>query len=228
MTRTTALCGIFLLVLCPGAHAQIAPSAQPHRQFVTISIDRPHTFNFHFRQHPLEDLTGRALEPVLDSATVDYRSADGRTTIDVLEFNRRGRGASVMVYPFGSRTGTTLAIRGSYETLPVTRLTITEAGSTSSYNLRDGRAFDVGLGFLVSDRPPGWGLGTHSFALAGIGRIRGERGDGDRLFGEAGGGISFGPIGIQFSVKLAYNKLSDPRAHTFFTVPMTLRGTLSF
>ncbi|MBI4476061.1 MAG: hypothetical protein HY654_02745, partial [Acidobacteria bacterium] len=96
------------------------------------------------------------------------------------------------------------------------------------YNLRDARAYDLGIGFLMSDRPAGWGLGTHSFALAGVGRIRGERGEGDRLFGEAGGGINVGPIGLQFSVKFAYNKLENPRAHALFTVPMALRATLSF
>lgn len=226
MIRTTvALCGFALLV--PRSDA-LAQTRQPHRQFVTISIDRPHTFPFHFKDHPLEDLTMRALDQVRDVAGVDYSSDDGRTTVDVLEFGRRGRGAGIMVYPLGSANGVTLAVRASYETLPVIRLAITDAGSDVFYNLRDGRAYDLGAGFILSDRPPGWGLGTHSFALAGVGRVRGERGEGDRVFGEAGGGVNVGPVGVQFSVKVAYNKLTDPRAHAFFTVPLTLRGTLSF
>lgn len=225
MIRTTVVFGLAIVVAPSIARPQ---TAQPHRQFVSISIDRPHTLNFHFKEHPLEDLTLRELTEVLDGGAIDYRSEDGRTTVDVLEFARRGRGAGVMVYPFGSRNGTTLAIRASYETLPVVRLAITDAGSTTVYTLRDGRAYDLGIGFIVSDRPPGWGLGTHSFALAGVGRVHGERGRGERLFGEAGGGINVGPIGLQFSVKLAYNRLADPRTHAFFTVPMTLRGTLSF
>ena len=216
-----------LAILIPRSDA-FGQTPQPHRQFVTVSIDRPHTFPLHFKDHPLEDLTMRALSEVRDVPNVDYGSADGRTTVDVLEFGRRGRGAGIMVYPFGSRNGLTLAVRGSYETLPVIRLAISDAGSTTFYNLRDGQAYDVGAGFIVSDRPPGWGLGTHSFALAGLGRIRGERGEGDRVFGEAGGGVNVGPVGVQFSVKVAYNKLSGPRAHAFFTVPLSLRGTLSF
>ncbi|MBI1873601.1 MAG: hypothetical protein HYZ58_11895 [Acidobacteria bacterium] len=226
MIRTTAVL-IGLATLVPRLDA-FAQASQPHRQFVTISIDRPHTFPLHFKDHPLEDLTARALNEVQGGGDVDYRSDDGRTTVDVLEFGRRGRGGGIMVYPFGSRNGLALAVRASYETLPVIRLAIMDGGATTSYNLRDGRAYDLGAGFIVSDRPPAWGLGTHSFALAGVGRVRGERGDGDRVFGEAGGGVSVGPVGVQFSVKVAYNKLSDPRAHAFFTVPLTLRGTLSF
>lgn len=225
MIRTTVLLG--LAILLPGSIAS-AQDPRPHQQFVTLSIDRPYTLPFSFKKHPLEELTMRALEEVNGVPNVDYRTPDGQTAIDVLEFGRQGRGAGLMVYPFGSRNGATLAIRGSYETLPIIRVAIHEPGSTSVYNLRDGRAYDLGVGFLLSDRPPGWGLGTHSFALAGVGRIRGERGDGDRLFGEAGGGVNVGPVGVQFSVKLAYNRLNDPRAHSFFTVPLTLRGTLSF
>ena len=45
---------------------------------------------------------------------------------------------------------------------------------------------------------------------------------------EVSGGISFGPIGFQVGVKIAQNRLKEPRSHSFYTVPMSLRGTVSF
>jgi hypothetical protein len=37
-----------------------------------------------------------------------------------------------------------------------------------------------------------------------------------------------GPIGIDLSVKFAWNNLSEPVEHRFMTVPITIRGTVSF
>ena len=148
--------------------------------------------------------------------------------VDVLQFRRRNGGVGMMVYPFGSTTGASLAIRASYEQVPAIRFLVTQAGSTDAYNLRDGKALDVGVGVIMSDRAPGWGLGTHSYLVGGAGRITGERGRGQRYFAEAGGGVNVGPIGVEIAMKLACNHLSDPRAHGFLTVPLTVRGTLSF
>jgi hypothetical protein len=87
---------------------------------------------------------------------------------------------------------------------------------------------DVGVGFFVSDRPAGWSLGTHAFVLGGVGRLTGSRGDGKRYFGEGGGGLSLGPLGVQLAVKFGLNRFEDPVRHEFISVPLTLRGTLSF
>jgi hypothetical protein len=80
----------------------------------------------------------------------------------------------------------------------------------------------------VSDRSAGWGLGSHAFVMGGVGRIRSDQRDGDRYFAEGGGGLSSGPIGVELSVKFAWNHFTEPVKHQFMTVPITVRGTLTF
>ena len=83
-------------------------------------------------------------------------------------------------------------------------------------------------GFFVADRSAGWGLGSHAYVLGGIGRITSDLGDGGRYIAEGGGGLSVGPFGADLSVKFAWNRLDNPVEHRFLTVPITLRGTLTF
>jgi hypothetical protein len=80
----------------------------------------------------------------------------------------------------------------------------------------------------MGDRAPGWGLGSHAFIAGGAGVIRSTLGDGQRLFAEAGGGLSVGPIGVQLAIKFALNRLDEPVEHSFFTVPIALRTSVSF
>jgi hypothetical protein len=80
----------------------------------------------------------------------------------------------------------------------------------------------------VSDRAPGWGLGSHAFVIGGVGRITSDMGGGSRYFAEGGGGLSSGPIGVELSVKFAWNRFNDPVEHRFLTIPVALRGTLTF
>ena len=65
--------------------------------------------------------------------------------------------------------------------------------------------------------------------IVGRGQLRSSTlGDGKRYYAEGGGGIMFGPFGMQLAVKFAKNYLDNPRKHKFLTVPVTLRGTISF
>ena len=80
----------------------------------------------------------------------------------------------------------------------------------------------------MSDRSPGWGLGSHAFILGGFGRALTDQQNGQRYFAEGGGGVSTGPIGVDISVKVATNRFSVPVAHSFLTIPVSVRGTLSF
>jgi hypothetical protein len=80
----------------------------------------------------------------------------------------------------------------------------------------------------LADRSPGWGLGSHAFLAGGIGRVRGDQRDGNRYFAEGGGGLSAGPIGVELSVKFAWNRFTEPVEHQFMTVPIALRGTVTF
>jgi hypothetical protein len=146
----------------------------------------------------------------------------------VVEFKRRSRGAGITIYPVGLRSGSTLGIRGSFEDLPVIRLAFEGPGPLDAYTLTNARAYDIGAGVYVADRSAGWGLGSLAFLAAGVGRIRSDLGDGNRYFAEGGGGLSSGPIGVQLSVKFAWNRLEEPVEHRFLTIPITLRGTLSF
>lgn len=228
-TGTVALATALITLagfLTPAA-AQVYTPDKPRRHFITLSHDWIYTQPLHFAEHPLEDLVG------LDIAAAqrqehDYETRDGSILIDIREYRRRSRGASVTIYPFGSSAGTTLALRGSYEPLPVIRVDFQGVSAPGTYALTGARAFDVGAGLHVADRSGGWGLGSHAFVGAGIGRIRSNLGDGDRLFAEGGGGLSSGPIGVELGVKFAWNSLAQPVEHRFLTIPITLRGTVTF
>jgi hypothetical protein len=220
--------GSIVALLVPSlSQAQTYQVPQPRRQFVTVSLDWLYTQPLHFAEHPLEDLLGTEVASAQQQA-FDYETRDGNTRITVLEFKRRSQGGGVTVFPLGLRTGTTLGIRGSFEGLPDIRLTFEGAAPFSSYVLTNARAYDVGAGIFVSDRSAGWGLGSRAFVVGGIGRISSDLGDGRRYFAEGGGGLTSGPLGIELSVKFAWNKLHDPVEHQFFTVPISIRGTVSF
>lgn len=217
-----------LLAFAVPAAAQNYAVQKPRRQFITVSLDWLHTEPLHFASHPLEDLVGREVAAAQGEA-YEYRTRDEQVTIDVLEFRKRNRGVSVAIYPFGLSSGTTLGLRGSIEEMPVIRIDFEGAGAPPDYAFMGGRAYDVGAGLYVADRSPGWGLGSLAFVIGGVGRIKADDGrEGTRMFAEGGGGLSVGPFGAQLSVKFAWNKLTDPVEHRFLTIPLTLRGTVSF
>jgi hypothetical protein len=213
------------LVVAPAAFAQSA--RQPRRQFVTVSLDNFHTEPLHFGSWPVEQLVGREVAEA-QRQSFEYTTRDERTTIDVLEYKRRGRGLGLTVYPFGMSTGATLAVRVSREDLPVIRLAISGPSDVRSYALTGARAYDASVGVYVSDRSPGWGLGSHAFVAGGVGRVSSELSGGQRIFAEGGGGLTMGPFGVQLAVKFALNRLSDPVEHRFLTVPVALRLGVSF
>ncbi len=216
-----------LSVLPSIASAQTYTEPQPRRQFVTVSYDWLYTNPLHFGDHPVGDLVGGAVASARGK-DYDYETRDGATRIGVDEFSRRGNGVGLTVYPFGLRTGATLGLRGSVEQLPTISLTIDGPGSLDSYALTNARAFDASAGLFVADRSAGWGVGSHAFIAGGIGRIRSDLSDGRRYFAEAGGGLTSGPLGVELSVKFAWNRLPEPVEHHFMTVPVTIRGTVSF
>ena len=78
------------------------------------------------------------------------------------------------------------------------------------------------------DRSRGWGLGSRAFIVGGAGRISSNLGDGTRVFAEGGGGLSSGPFGVELSIKFAWNRVEEPVPHKFITIPIALRGTVSF
>jgi hypothetical protein len=217
-----------LLVLLAGDTAAAQTRQQkPRRQFISISVDRLHTFPLHFGKWPVEQLVGREVAEA-QREPYDYHSRDGLTTVDVLEFRRRGRGVGVTVYPLGMSVGATLGLRGSREDLPVIRMDVSGPAAVANYVLLDAQAYDGSVGIYVADRAPGWGLGSHAFLAAGAGVVRSNLGDGRRVFAEGGGGLSVGPVGVQIACKFALNRLTSPISHQFMTVPITVRGSLSF
>lgn len=209
------------------ASAQEYNAQKPRRQFVTISVDWLNTEPLHFASHPLEDLVGREVASA-QNAEHDYHTRDEQIRIDVREFRKRNRAMSVAVYPLGLSAGATLGIRGSIEELPTIRIEFDGPDSPADYAFTGGRAYDVGAGIYVADRSSGWGLGSQAFVVGGVGRIKADGREGSRIFAEGGGGLSVGPLGVQLAVKFAWNKLEDPVNHRFLTIPITLRGTLSF
>ena len=209
------------------AAAQDYAVQKPRRQFVTVTLDWLNTEPLHFASYPLEDLVGREVAAA-QGETYEYRTRDEQIQIDVLEFRKRNRGASVAVYPLGLSAGTTLGFRASVEDMPIIRINFEGAGAPANYALTGGRAYDIGAGLYVADRSAGWGLGSQAFVLGGVGRLKMDQGEGTRMFAEGGGGLNVGPFGVQLAVKFAWNKLSDPVPHRFLTIPVTLRGTVSF
>ena len=216
------------LLACAAPAAAQQSAAAPRRHFVTVSYDWHSTQPLHFAEHPLGDLLGTDVASAQGGEPYDYRTRDGAAFVDVVEFSRRQQGASITLYPFGMGRGTTLALRASREALPVVRLAVSGRAPFSSYALTSARAVDGAAGLYVADRSAGWGLGSHAFVLGGVGRITSSLGDGRRYFAEGGGGLSSGPIGVDLAVKFAWNRLPSPVEHRFLTVPVTLRGTLTF
>jgi hypothetical protein len=228
MQRALLMMANALAVLCPAiASAQPAADPKPRRQFISISLDWLNTQPLHFAEHPLEDLTGTQVHAAQFEA-FDYETRDGLTRIDVLEFARKGRGGGITLFPVGIGVGPAFGIRGSIEQLPAIRIAFEGPGSLDSYDFTDGRAYDIGAGLFLSDRSAGWGLGSRAFFMAGAGRIRSDLGDGTRFFAEGGGGLSSGPFGVELSLKFALNRLEQPVVHRFLTLPISLRGTVSF
>jgi hypothetical protein len=219
---------LVILLFAPASPARAqTQSPTARRQFVTVSYDWHYTQPLHFAEHPLEDLLDTEVAGT-QSGIYEYRTRDEATLIDVTEFSRRQQGISVTVYPLGASSGATLALRGSIEPLPNIQLTFVGPAPFASYALTDAKALDVAAGVFVADRSPGWGLGSHAFVLGGFGKITSDLSDGGRYFAEGGGGLSVGPFGADLSVKFAWNRLDDPVEHHFLTVPITLRGTVSF
>jgi hypothetical protein len=223
----TAIALVILTIAAPAA-AQNYSVTKPRRQFVTFSVDWMHTEPLHFANHPLEDLVGREVAAI-HLQDFEYRTRDEAIAIDVIEFKKRNRGFSAAVYPFGLSIGTTLGLRASVETMPVIRINFAGAGAPAPYALTGAKAYDFGGGIFVADRSVGFGLGAQAFVIGGIGRIKadGDR-EGSRTFAEGGGGLMVGPVGVQLAAKFAWNKLDDPVEHRFLTIPVTLRGTVSF
>jgi len=242
-------CFLFTALLAMAADATAQPSARPagplnasaeradaasrtgetapRKHFVTISYDWHYTQPLHFADHPLAALLGTAVAST-QSEAYEYRTRDGATLVDVLEFSRRQQGVTLTLYPLGLSTGPTLALRGSIEPLPAIRLAFVGPAPLPAYALTNARALDAAAGVYVADRSAGWGLGSHAFVLGGIGRITSDLGSGGRYFAEGGGGLSSGPFGVDLSVKFAWNRLLEPVDHRFLTVPITLRGTVTF
>jgi hypothetical protein len=215
-----------LLVCVTAADAQ-TPGTRARKHFVSISFDNLHTQPLHFAEWPVRDLVGRDVSEA-QRANYDYRTEDALTTVDVIEFRKRGRGWGVTVYPLGLASGATLGVRVSREELPVIRLAINGPANVGTYALSDAHAIDVSVGVYVADRSPGWGLGSHAFVAGGAGAVRSSLGDGQRIFGEGGGGLSLGPVVVELAIKFALNNLDAPIEHKFLTVPVALRMGVSF
>lgn len=212
-------------------------SAQGSRQFkpksrtqwFAISTDWLNMMPLHLKEAPFEQLVGRELgTSQLKDWDFETREDGGLTQVDVTEYRRRSRGFGLALYPFGSSSGPSLLLKAAHEQLPTVRARFTGPSNVNSYELLDAKAWDAGVGVIVADRSPGWGLGSHAYVLGGAGRLDSNLGKGTRIFAEGGGGLSVGPIGVEIGVKFARNKLKAPIDHMFYTVPLTLRATIGF
>lgn len=207
----------------PAAYRQ--PKARKH--FISVSYETQYVQPYGFAKHPLQELLGQHVSEVhLES--FQYRTEDGRTRVNVVEYGKRTAAIGATVYPFGSSVGATLAIRGSIESLPPIRVRFDGPAPMPLYELTNGRATDLGVGIDMSDRAAGWGLGAHAFVLGGIGRAHTDQLDGRRYFVEGGGGITSGPLGVDIAFKYSINRFATPVTHSVHMIPISVRGTLTF
>jgi len=227
MTFRVLITSLIVVLCAASASAQSDKPKKPRRQFVTVSTAWLNTQPLHFLEHPLEDLVGREVATA-QFQNYDYHTRDEQILIDVVEFKRKGRGAALTVYPFGLSVGPALALRASVEDLPTVQIAFSGTGAPPDYSLTGAHAYDFGAAIYVADHSPGWGLGSHAFVGGGLGRIRSELSDGNRLFAEGGGGLTSGPLGVDLLIKFGWNRLDGPVEHRFLTVPITVRGTLTF
>jgi hypothetical protein len=202
-----------------------APKARRH--FISVTVDKQFVKPYSFGTHPLPELLGQPVDEV-HLQSFDYRTRDQKTLVNVLEYGKRATGIGATVYPFGSSVGPTLAVRGSIETIPAIRVAFTGPAPSPTYELTSGRATDLGVGIDMSDRSAGWSLGAHAFIIGGIGRIRTDQRNGTRYFGEGGGGVTSGPLGVDISLKFSVNRFTDPVPHRIYMIPISIRGTLTF
>jgi hypothetical protein len=226
--RIPFLVALTLCVSAPPLPAQTYEAPKPRKHFVSVSLDSIYTEPLHFADHPLADLVGRPVASTQEQE-FEYRTRDDATLINVIEFSRRQVAVGASLFPFGMNTGPALMLRGSYQPLPRIEVEFTGPSPVSRYLLTDAHALDLGVGVIVADRSAGWGLGSHAFIVGGIGKVSTEQlGDGGRYFAEGGGGLSVGPFGVELGVKFAWNLLDQPVPHKFLTIPISLRGTLTF
>jgi hypothetical protein len=230
MLRQT-LSAVCLVAALAASEAAAQPQTyrprQARRHFISITFDKQFVQPYSFATHPLSELLGQPVDEV-HLEPFQYRTRDGKTTVNVIEYGKRATAIGATVYPFGSSTGATLAVRGSIETVPDIRLAFNGPAASPTYELTNGRATDIGIGIDMSDRSPGWGLGAHAFILGGLGRIQTDQLDGNRYFGEGGGGVTTGPFGVDISVKFTVNRFTTPVPHRIYMIPVTVRGTLTF
>jgi hypothetical protein len=221
-------------VLCLAASlAAPAPQARPYqaqkarRHFITLYAERQFVQGTGFEKHPLEELLGQEVNEV-HLQSYHYRTKDDLTLITVDDFGRRATAVGATVYPFGSSEGATLAIRASLESIPDVRVSFSGPAPSPTYELTGGRALDVGAGIDMSDRSPGWSLGTHAYVIGGVGRAVTDQRNGTRYFVEGGGGVTFGALGFDIAFKYVTNDFTLPVDHSVRAIPVSLRATLGF
>ena len=231
MLIQTVAAASLLAALSVGSPAQA--QSQPYqekkarRHFISVSFEKHFVQPQGFAKHPLEELLGQPVDEVR-LETFQYRTRDGQTLVNVLEYGKDATAIGATVYPFGSSVGAALAIRGSIETLPTIRVAFSGPAPVPAYVLTNGRAMDLGFGIDMSDRAPGWGLGAHAFVLGGFGRVNTDQLDGRRYFIEGGGGVMSGPLGLDIAFKYAINRFTTPVTHSVHMLPISVRGTLTF
>ena len=223
----STLCLVAALSAPDAAQGTVYRTAKPRRHFISVSFEKQYIQPYGFAKHPLRELLGQPVDEV-HLETFQYRTEDGRTVVNVLEYGKRATAIGATIYPFGSSVGPTLAIRGSIESMPAIRVGFSGPAPFPTYVLTTGRALDLGVGLDMSDRAPGWGIGAHAFVLGGIGRAQFEERDGRRYFVEGGGGVTSGPLGVDIAFKYSISRFTTPVVHSVHMIPISVRGTLTF
>ena len=217
-------------MLCAGsslASAQTYEVSKPRKHFITFSYDWIYTEPLHFAEHPLSDLLGREVGAVQREA-YEYRTRDEATLIDVIEFSRRQIGLGASIFPLGMSTGPTLMLRGNIVPLPRIQIEFHGPAPFPRYALLDGRAFDGAIGLMMADRSPGWGLGSHAFVAGASASSRPTSATAAASSQKVAAG--------SMSVRSASSSGSSSRGTScrirwstrFLTIPITIRGTLTF
>src|SRR5690242_16590880 len=86
--------------------------AKARRHFITVDYGWQYIQPMAFADHPLADLLGQEVDEV-HLQTYQYQTHDQRTLVNVLQYDHQGADIGATIYPFGSSSGATLALRAS-------------------------------------------------------------------------------------------------------------------
>src|SRR6185436_17216421 len=133
LIQTLATLGVACAIAVPAAaQSQVYQPTKARKHFISVTFDRVYVQPYSFAKYPLEQLLGQRVNEV-HLQDHQYETQDGLTKVTVLDYGKRASGFGATVYPFGSSSGATLAIRASVESMPDIRVSFSGPAPSPAY-----------------------------------------------------------------------------------------------